>query len=194
VRSSSLAVLRRPEVLFFFISTCLMVAAHAALYVYYSLYLERLGYSKSVIGAMWSLGVLAEIVFFYFKAPLFRRFGVRQLMMASLGIGVVRFILIGVGAESLLILLLAQIMHAATFGAHHSASVMTLQRWFSGPLQASGQAWYTSISYGLGGSLGGLVLSLCWERIGAQSVYWMAAAMIALSMLAASWSYRRQIK
>lgn len=193
-RVSSLVLLRRPEVWAFFCSTGLMVAAHAALYVYYSLYLERLGYSKSVIGAMWSLGVLAEIVFFYFQAPLFRRFGVRQLMMFSLGLGVLRFIMIGVGAQSLLVLLVAQVMHAATFGAHHSASVITLQRWFSGPLQARGQAWYTSISYGLGGSLGGLVLGLCWKHISPQSVYWMAAGMIVVAMIAAWFSYRWQAK
>jgi PPP family 3-phenylpropionic acid transporter len=45
----------------------LMVAAHTSLYAFYSLYLEQAGYSKPVIGAMWSLGVLAEVVFFYFQ-------------------------------------------------------------------------------------------------------------------------------
>jgi MFS transporter, PPP family, 3-phenylpropionic acid transporter len=112
---------------------------------------------------------------------LFRRFGVRQLMLASLVLGVIRFWMIGSGAQLLLILLFAQVMHAATFAAHHSAAVMTLQRWFGGPLLASGQAWYTSICYGLGGSLGGLIFSLCWERVSPQSVYWVAAAMAALA-------------
>ncbi len=193
-RQSSLAILRRPEVWMFFVSAFLMVAAHAALYVYYSLYLERLGYSKSVIGAMWALGVLVEILFFYFQAPLFRRFGVRKLMLASLGLGVLRFLMIGSGAQFLPVLLLAQAMHAATFAAHHSAAVMTLQRWFNGPLQASGQAWYTSIAYGMGGSLGGLIFSLCWERVSPQSVYWVAAGMAALAMLAAWFSWQWQAK
>jgi PPP family 3-phenylpropionic acid transporter len=31
------------------------------------------GYSKTLIGAMWSLGVLAEVVFFYFQASVLRR-------------------------------------------------------------------------------------------------------------------------
>ena len=189
---SSWAVLRQPEVLAFFTSTCLMVAAHAALYVYYSLYLERIGYSKSLIGAMWSLGVVAEIVFFYFQAPLFRRFGARKVMLVSLGIAVLRFAMIGFGAQSLLLLLLAQVLHAATFGAHHSASVVTMQRWFAGPLQARGQALYTSISYGLGGSLGGLVLSVGWERINPHSVYWLASLMALLALLAALLSYHWQ--
>ena len=61
-------------------------------------------------------------------------------------------------------------MHAATFAAHHSASVLSMQRWFAGPLQASGQALYMSIAYGVGGSVGGLVVPFFCEKIGPQPV------------------------
>lgn len=185
-------LLQRREVMAFFASTFLMVAAHASLYVYYSLYLADIGYSKTVIGLMWSLGVIAEIAFFYWQAPLFRRFGVRKLMIASLAIGVVRFLMIGLGAESLVLLLVAQVLHAATFGVHHSASVATMQRWFSGPLQARGQALYISISYGLGGTIGGLMMSACWDTLGARPVYVIAAALCLLGWIAAEFSYRWQ--
>jgi PPP family 3-phenylpropionic acid transporter len=189
---SILAQLRRREVIAFFTSTFLMIAAHSALYVFYSLYLAQIGYSKSVIGLMWSLGVVAEIVFFFYQAPIFRRFGVQRMMMISLLAAVARFCLIGFFAQSLLWLLLAQILHAATFGIHHSASVATLQRWFSGPLQARGQAIYTSISYGLGGTFGGLVLSVFWDDFGARAVYFAAAGFALAGAAAAALSYRWQ--
>jgi PPP family 3-phenylpropionic acid transporter len=185
-------LLSRKSVLSFFASTFLMIAAHSSLYVYYSLYLSDMGYSKSVIGLMWSLGVIAEILFFFYQAPLFRRFGVRKLMLFSLGIAVIRFLMIGWGAQSLAILLVAQVLHAATFGVHHSASVATLQRWFAGPLQARGQALYISISYGLGGTVGGLLLSACWDSFGARWVYVLAAIMSFLGLIAAQFSYRWQ--
>ena len=185
-------LLKQREVIAFFVSTFLMIAAHASLYVYYSLYLSQIGYSKTVIGLMWSLGVVAEILFFYFQAPLFRRFGVATLMLTSLLIGVVRFLMIGFGAESLVMLLIAQILHAATFGVHHSASVATLQRWFAGPLQARGQALFISVSYGLGGSLGGLLLSACWDTFGARLVYMVAALFCFAGWIAAALSYRWQ--
>jgi MFS transporter, PPP family, 3-phenylpropionic acid transporter len=177
---SVLALLRRREVIAFFTSTFLMIAAHASLYVFYSLYLAQIGYSNTVIGLMWSLGVVVEIVFFFYQAPIFKRFGVRKLMIASLVIAVVRFLMIGFGAQSLVLLLIAQVMHAATFGVHHSASIATLQRWFSGPLQARGQALYTSISYGLGGTLGGLILGGLWDTFGSRTVY-LAAAVFSLA-------------
>jgi PPP family 3-phenylpropionic acid transporter len=182
---SVLALLRRRDVAAFFTSTFLMIAAHAALYVYYSLYLAQIGYSNTVIGLMWSLGVVVEVVFFFYQTPLFLRFGMRKLMLASLLLAVLRFLLIGFGAESLWLLLLAQVLHAATFGVHHSASIATLQHWFAGPLQARGQALYSSISYGLGGTLGALLLSLLWDAFGARVVY-LAAALLALAGAAAA--------
>jgi PPP family 3-phenylpropionic acid transporter len=185
-------LLSRKSVLSFFASTFLMIAAHSSLYVYYSLYLSDMGYSKSVIGLMWSLGVIAEILFFFYQAPLFRRFGVRKLMLFSLAIAVIRFLMIGWGAQSLTVLLVAQVLHAATFGVHHSASVATLQRWFAGSLQARGQALFISISYGLGGTVGGLLLSACWDTLGARWVYIVAAIMSLLGLFAAQLSYRWQ--
>jgi PPP family 3-phenylpropionic acid transporter len=185
-------LLRRREVIAFFLSTALMVSAHASLYTFYSLYLERNGYSKTVIGAMWSLGVLAEVLLFYFQAPLFRRWGAMRMMYLTLGVAVVRFLMIGFGPHVLWLLIVAQVLHAATFALHHSSSVMTLQRWFSGPLQARGQALYMSLSYGIGGSLGGLFLAQWWERAGPQSVYYVAAVLAMLSALAAMLSFRWQ--
>jgi len=187
-----LAVLRKKEVLAFFASTALMVSAHAALYTFYSLYLERQGYSKTVTGLMWSLGVVAEVLCFYYQAPLFRRWGARRLMFACFAFGIVRFALIGAGAQSLALLVAAQLMHAATFALHHSASVQTMQRWFSGPLQARGQALYISISYGLGGSIGSLGLTTVWQNAGPQYIFYVASGLVAAGAVAAALSYRWQ--
>lgn len=99
-----LTLLRQREVIAFFISTFLMIAAHASLYVFYSLYLTQIGYSNKVIGMMWSLGVMVEILFFFYQTPIFKRFGVQKLMMASLIIAVLRFLLLGLWAESLVVL------------------------------------------------------------------------------------------
>ncbi|MDP3671678.1 MAG: MFS transporter [Telluria sp.] len=187
-----LSVLRQRAVGAFFASVALMIAAHSALYVFYSLYLERIGYGKPLIGAMWSLGVLAEIVFFYFQAGLFARFGARRVMLFAFAAALVRFALIGAGAHSLGWLALAQLLHAASFAAHHSACVITLQRWFSGPLQARGQALFISIGYGVGGTLGALFMTLCWDKLGPEPVYFAAAALAGAGALAAALSFRWQ--
>ena len=185
-------VLRQPAVLAFFASAALMAGVHMSLNTFYSLYLAQAGYSKPLIGAMWALGVLAEVAFFYFQAPLFERFGARRVMLCAFGAALLRFALIGVAGEFLWLLVLAQLMHAATFAAHLSAAMIVMQRWFAGPLLARGQALYMSLAYGVGGTLGGLAMSLCWDRLGAQAVYYLAALM-ALAGGAAAWlSFRWQ--
>jgi PPP family 3-phenylpropionic acid transporter len=188
---SVLHVLRQKAVIAFFAQAALMVAAHTSLYVFYSLYLERNGYSKPVIGAMWSLGVLAEVMFFYFQASVFRRVSADAVIMGAFAVAVLRFAMIGAGAQWLPVLVLAQLLHCLTFAAHHSASIMTMQRWFSGALQARGQALFMSIAYGIGGTFGGLFMSWVWEHFGSHAVYFaaigLAVAGAGTAVLAKRW-------
>lgn len=186
------AVLRKPEVASFFLSAALMCGAHMALYTFLSLYLEREGYSKAMTGAMWAAGVVAEVAFFYYQAPLFARFGARRVMMLAFALAVLRFAVTGAAPGALWLMVTAQLLHAVTFAAHHSASVQTMQRWFAGPLQASGQALYMSLGYGVGASAGGLLLTACWDRIGPQQMYYVASSLCAAGGAAAWYSFRRQ--
>lgn len=191
-KKSVLGVLFQRDVIAFMVSGCFMLAAHSALYAFYSLYLAMLGYSSIIIGLMWAVGATAEIVFFIYQGPVVRRFGIKTIMLASLFIAVVRFALIGVGAQSFCILLVAQLLHAATFGAHHVASILSVQKWFQGGLQARGQALFISASYGIGGTLGGFMLSWVWEWFTPESVYCVASGLALLAFFAAWFSFRWQ--
>ena len=62
-QASVLNVLFRYDVMVFMISGCLMLAAHSALYAFYSLYLSGLGYSSVTIGMMWAIGATAKSCF-----------------------------------------------------------------------------------------------------------------------------------
>src|SRR5688572_12562347 len=72
-----------------------MAAAHGTLYTFFTLHLERAGHSGVVIGALWTLGVLAEIFVFLYLPALFRRFTLSALLLASLACAVIRFLAIG---------------------------------------------------------------------------------------------------
>ncbi len=186
-------VMSQREVVAFMVSGCFMLAAHSALYAFYSLYLSVLGYSSVTIGIMWAIGASAEIIFFIYQAPIMKRFGIKAILLTSLFLAVVRFALIGFGAESFIILLIAQILHAATFGSHHVASILSIQKWFAGPLQARGQALFISASYGVGGTLGGFFLSWVWKDFTPEAVYWVASGFALIAFLAAWQSFRWQV-
>ncbi len=184
-KASIWQVLFKKEIVAFLVSAFFMQAAHASLYSFYSLYLADLGYGSITIGLMWASGAAAEIIFFIFHDPIIKRVGVKWLLLGSLLIAVVRFLMIGFGAIAFLILAVAQILHAATFGAHHVASIFMVRKWFPGALQARGQAIYISASWGIGGTLGAFLLSFVWAGMPHEAIYWCAAAAALVGFIAA---------
>ena len=183
VKGELLVVLFNPDVRWFLLSGFFMQFAHAALYVFYSLYLSELGYDKLQIGLFWALGVSAEVIFFYFQSKVLSRVDPEVVLQASFGIGVIRFALMAF-LPFTSVLIIAQIMHAGTFAAHHSAATKLLQRWFTGPLQARGQALMATVSYGFGGTLGGLFAGWIWESSQSRDVFVVSAFACGLAGMA----------
>lgn len=150
--------------------------AHGALYAFLSLHLEREGYSGTMIGLLWTLGVAAEILVFLYLPQLFRRVALSTLLAASLGCGVMRFLAIGWLAHELWVVLLAQLLHAATFGSFHAAAVAAVHRVFPDHAQARGQTLFSSVSYGAGAATGLLLAGWCWQGGGAALAFSASAA------------------
>lgn len=170
-----MSVLRVRQVWMLLLACFLMSSAHGVYYVFYSIHLDELGYSKGMIGLLWSLGVLVEIGLFMVMAPLMKRYSLRALLLATYAVAVIRFLMIGWCAESLLLLLIAQTMHGLTFGVHHAAAIAAVNEWFPKHIHARGQALYSSISFGGGGLFGGIVSGLVWEPLGAGWAFTMGA-------------------
>ncbi|MCK6392161.1 MFS transporter [Zoogloea sp.] len=177
-------ILRRPEVGGLLAACFFMSAAHGALYVFYSLHLVAHGYSKSLVGWMWTLGVVAEIAVFMGMPQLLKAFSLRDLLVLSFVAAVLRFVLIGWGADSVAVLVFAQVLHGATFGAYHAAAVAAVNHWFGTQHQARGQALYGSISFGAGGMMGGLVSGYTWESIGPEWTYSLGSLFALLGLIA----------
>ena len=170
-----LRALSRPGVIAFFGASLCMNVAHGALYAFYSIYLEAEGYSKTAIGVLWTLGVLAEIALFLLLPRLLRRYSLRAVLAASFACAVLRFLVIGWGVHSVALLAFAQLLHAATFGAFHAASVAMVHRLFTGALQARGQTLHASVSYGLGGVAGTLLAGWSWGALGPELSFTLSA-------------------
>jgi PPP family 3-phenylpropionic acid transporter len=159
-----------------------MAAAHGTLYAFLSLHLERSGYRATTIGALWTLGVLAEIVVFIFLPQLFRRFPLSTLLAASFACAVARFLALGWLAQVPWVLILAQLLHAATFGAFHAAAVAAVHRLFPQAAHARGQTLFSSVTYGAGGAAGALAAGALWEAGGPQLAF-SASALFGLAGL-----------
>ena len=160
-----------PEVLALLAAGFCNAVAHGALYAFLSLHLEALGYSGTAIGMLWTLGVLAEIFVFLYLPQLFRRFSLATILVASLAAGVVRFLMIGWAAGEVGIVLLAQLLHALTFGSFHAASVAAVHRVLPESAQARGQTLFSGVTYGAGAAAGLVISGWAWSQGGAAMAF-----------------------
>jgi len=184
------AVLQRPEVLAFFAACLCMNVAHGALYAFYSIYLDAEGYSTTAIGVLWTLGVLAEIALFLLLPRVLRRYSLRAVLAASCACAALRFAAIGLAVDLLPVLAAAQLLHAATFGVFHAASIAAVHRLFQGGIAARGQSLYSSLTYGAGGAAGTLIAGWSWEALGPASSFAVSALFGALGALLVAWKVR----
>jgi len=176
-------VVRQPNVIALLVGCSLMVTAHGVLYNFYSIYLSEHGYSKGMIGLLWAVGVICEIIIFMLMPKILARFTLKTILLVSLVLAVVRFSLIGVAVDHVWLLILAQTLHAATFGSFHAASVEVITQFFNGRHQAKGQAIYNSVAYGVGGTVGGVAGGYALQYLGGQQTFMLAAVFPLLGLV-----------
>lgn len=176
-------VLKRPEVIALIVACALMAMAHGPYYTFYSIHIVNHGYSKGLTGWLWALGVICEIAVFAWLPRLYAACTLHAILVGSFALTVARFLLIGWGADSLALLLLAQALHAASFGSFHAAAIGIVHRLFRGRHQARGQAIYGSLTFGIGGTLGSLASGYAWAPLGAALTFTAAAACAGIGLL-----------
>ncbi|MCW9025002.1 MAG: MFS transporter [Gammaproteobacteria bacterium] len=178
-------VLTRPAVIGLFVACFLMQASHGPYYTFYSIYMTEYDYSLSFIGGMWALGVIVEVLMFLFMHRLVPKYGLRNLLLASLLLASVRWLITAFYPETLVLVIFAQCLHAATFGVYHAASIQLIHHYFSGRHQGKGQALYSSLSFGAGGAIGSFYSGYLYEGFGAWSMFVAAAVLSTLGFIIA---------
>jgi PPP family 3-phenylpropionic acid transporter len=172
------ALLTSRPVLLFYAVCLLMQASHGAYYGFYSVYLDGLGYSRGAIGALWALGVGAEVVVLAGSGAILSAVGTRRMILLSLALTVLRWgILANVTHPAWLFC--AQLLHAASFGLFHVAAVTYTHRIMPARLRATGQSLYSSLSFGLGLTVAIYLCGLFYARVGAHALF-AASALVAL--------------
>jgi len=183
VVKGALAVLHEPVVAWFFIGTFLTVLAHTSLYAFYSLYLASLGYGQGAIGLLWAVGVAVEVAWFAFQGRWVNRLPMHGWLALAAAVSALRFAAIAAFAGHAAVLIFAQLLHAITFAAQHSACIAVISRHFPGRLRSRGQALYTVLGYGASGVLGGVAGGALSERLGYAAVFWAASAVSLVAVL-----------
>jgi PPP family 3-phenylpropionic acid transporter len=172
-------VLRQPQTLWFFGTLFFHVLSHVAIYTFFSLYLDELGYGKDMIGVLWAVSVIVEIIGFFTQSRWLHWLSLPAWLCVCTGLMAFRMGLTAWYGQVLWVLLLAQCLHVFTFAIQHTVCIAWLSQHFPGRLRGRGQALYAVIGYGFTGvlgALGGAALSTHWDL---QTVF-MAAIPVAL--------------
>jgi len=181
-------VLTHPAVIGLLISCFLMQASHGPYYTFYSIYMKEQGYSLGVIGAMWAVGVIAEVLVFLVMHRLVPVFGLKPLLISSLLLASARWVLIGLFPAQGVIMFVAQCLHAASFGIYHAAAIQLIHTYFTGRHQGKGQALYSSLSFGAGGAVGSFLSGYAWVALGGNLTF-VLAALSSLIAVFIAWRY-----
>lgn len=176
-------VIRQPVVLAFLLVCFLMLMSHGPYYTFYSIYLESHGYSRGMIGLLWAVGVMAEVIVFLMMHRLLCTVTARQLLLVTFLLTALRWLLIGFFVDNLSVLFFAQLFHAFSFGVFHAVSISLVHRYFTGRHQGRGQALYASLSFGAGGAVGSLISGLLWDQIEHAYLFTLAAAVAIIAFL-----------
>ena len=125
------------------------------------------------VGALWAIGVFAEVVLFAFSAQVVRRFGPAQLIVAGAAASVVRWGLMAFDPP-LGVLIPLQVLHALTYGAAHLGAILFITRAVPHNGMGSAQAFYATIAAGLALGIVGLLSGALYGSIGGE-VYLLPA-------------------
>ncbi|UZE97845.1 MFS transporter [Alkalimarinus alittae] len=189
-KGAFLKALASPLVMSFLLINFLLQLSHGPYYTFYSIYMEDLGYDRSTIGVLWAVGVLAEVLLFFIMHRVMQRFSLRDIVLLSLLLTTLRWLMVGVYSEYLVMVVLAQCLHAASFGAMHAVAIHFVHRYFPVNIHGQGQAIYASVSFGAGGALGAIVSGEIVNAYGSPMAFNLAAVCSGLALLIGIFSFK----
>ncbi len=174
---------RRLDLWLMVLASSMIQASHTLLYNFGSIHWRTAGHSETVIGWLWAEGVIAEVVFFAFSARLLRRFPLPKLLVIAGVLAVLRWSLNGI-STSLPLLVLTQILHAASFGLTFLATLHYLRETTPPALRASAQGFYVAVGFAPLSGLLSLVSGWLYDAAAGYAFFAMAAMAGAGTLLA----------
>jgi PPP family 3-phenylpropionic acid transporter len=142
---------------------------------------QAAGIDPSVIGLLWSEGVIGEIVvFFVVGRPILNRLGPARSGMLAAVAGVVRWAVMAQGAK-IAPIALVEPLHGFTFALLHLVCMHLIRESVPAYLAATAQTVYGTLGIGLATALLTLCSGVLYARLGAGS-FWVMSALCAFAI------------
>jgi PPP family 3-phenylpropionic acid transporter len=176
-----LALLRNRRFLVFLLSASLAQSAHATYYAFATLNWRAQHFDATLIGLLWAVGVVAEIVLFWNAGTIVKRLRPERLLAIAGVASILRWSVMSLEPPLYAVFAL-QTLHALTFGAAHLGAMRYIMQNVAPGLAATAQSLYAGVSLGLIFSLASAASGPLYARFGAGA--YVASAAIGLACVA----------
>ena len=142
------------------LSLILMQMSFGAFYNFFTLYETANGISLEMTINLWVFGVVVEIFMLYMQGR-FLHFNLLKVLEVTILSAVLRWFLLFLYPQNLVVLFFAQSLHALSFALFYSASISYLHQFYKSKVLA--QQFYSGMTFGLGGFTGAIVFGYVYE-------------------------------
>lgn len=167
-----------PSFRLFLLAAACIQASHALYYAFGTLHWRSQGFADGTIGALWALGVVAEIVLFAASTRILASWGAARLLLAAGLAACLRWGLMAFDPP-LWATLLLQCLHAMSFGAAHLAAIYFLSKAVPDDHGATAQGIYAAVVAGLGIGLATIACGPLYHHLAGQAYAIMAVLALA---------------
>lgn len=162
-------VLHLPFILFL-LSIFLIAVTLSASNAFFSIYLDGIGASESIIGLAWAVSSLSEIPIMLFSAAIIRKTGASGLLKIALLAFCLRWYLLSLIRIPHLALVV-QVLHGITFGGFLIGSVTYINDQATQGVRPSALAMSNLVTFGIGAFIGSLLGGFEYEWGGAAWLF-----------------------
>jgi len=180
-----LAPLRIPALRRLLVVSALIQGSHAMYYAFGTLHWQASGLSAGLIGGLWAAGVVAEVALFWWGRGFVTRLGPVGLCVAAGAAGVLRWGVVALTVDPWL-LFPVQLLHAATFGMQHLATMAVLGRVVPPAQAGMAQTLHAALGTGLWMGVFTLACGPLYAAAGGGA-FWSMAALCAVAIPASLW-------
>lgn len=182
---SGLGLFRRRRLLLLTLAGASIQASHAHYYNFSAVIWTHQGIGSDLVGVLWSLGVVAEIVLLFAAArTLGQRSAETLIAIGALG-GVIRWSVLGF-APGLALIYPVQLLHAATFAATHLGTLKAINEEVAPARLPVAVAINSAIAFGPAMAVSALASGTLFDAfsalgpVGEARGYWLMTALCAL--------------
>ena len=171
------------------IGLTLMQMSFGSFYNFFTIYETSHGISLDMTIYLWSFGVVVEIVMLFFQGKLLQR-NLLSILEFTIFATVIRWFLVFMFPQNIIVLFFAQSLHALSFALFHSAAISYLHQVYKN--KTLSQQFFSGITYGFGGLSGALIAGYVYEWY--PKYLFLSSSLIACCALVFIFLYNTQQK